>query len=56
VHRTEGTILTDFDIELDNIVIQVKSGSGKGLTSQMIETATGTQKLVIRYTPDLNPS
>ncbi|MDR2940652.1 MAG: hypothetical protein LBV08_10095 [Clostridiales bacterium] len=54
--RQNGSILTDFDIELDSIVIQVKSGTGKGLTSQMQRTATGTTKTVIGYTPDLTPS
>ena len=35
VHRPDGSILTDLDIELENIVIQVKSGGGKGLTRQL---------------------
>ena len=56
VYRPNGTKLTDFDIELDNIVIQVKSGGAKGLTSQITETATGTTKTVIGYAPNLNPS
>lgn len=34
VYRPAGSILTDLDIELDNIVIQVKAGGGKGLTKQ----------------------
>jgi len=55
-YRPDGTILTDFDIELDNTVIQVKAGTAKGLTSQITKTATGTSKEVIGYTPDLNPS
>jgi len=38
VYRPYGTKLTDFDIELDNVVIQVKSGGGKGLTSQLLKT------------------
>jgi hypothetical protein len=56
VYRLDGSILTDFDIVLDNVVIQVKSGTGKTLTSQLIESATGTTKTVIGYTPNLNPS
>jgi hypothetical protein len=56
VYRSDGSILTDLDIELDTTVIQVKTGTGKGLTSQMARTATGTSKTVIGYTPDLNPS
>jgi hypothetical protein len=56
VYRLDGSIITDYDIELDNIVIQVKSGSGKKLTTQMIRTQASTGKTVIGYTPDLNPS
>jgi RHS repeat-associated protein len=55
-HRSDGTILTDFDIELNNIVIQVKAGTAKGLTSQITKTTTGTAKEVIGYAPDLSPS
>jgi hypothetical protein len=55
-HRPDGTILTDFDIELNNTVIQVKAGTAKGLTSQITKTATGTAKEVIGYAPNLNPS
>jgi len=51
-----GRILTDYDIELDNFIIQVKSGTAKGLTSQIQNTAASTGKTVIGYTPDLNPS
>ena len=29
VYRPDGSILTDIDIELDNIVIQVKTGGDK---------------------------
>lgn len=56
VYRPNGSTLTDYDIELDTIVIQVKSGSGKGLTAQMARTKTGTNKIIIGYAPDLNPS
>ncbi len=39
---------------LDNAVIQVKSGGGKGLTSQvMTKTPRGTDLPVIGYGPDL---
>ncbi len=51
-----GKIITDLDIELDSVVIQVKSGSAKGLTSQMIRTAEATGKKVISYTPDISYS
>ena len=56
MYKPDGTLLTDADIELKDVIIQVKSGTGKTLTSQMIKTATGTSKTVIGYTPDLNPS
>ncbi len=56
IKGTDGKIITDLDIELDNIVIQVKSGSAKGLTSQMIRTADATGKTVISYTPDISQS
>ena len=56
VYRPDGTTLTDFDIELDNVVIQVKSGSGKKLITQMKKTQEGTDKIVIGYTPDLKKS
>jgi RHS repeat-associated protein len=56
VYRSDGTLLTDFDIELDNIVIQVKSGGANRLTTQILRTAGGTTKEVIGFAPDLNPS
>ena len=56
VYSPDGTILTDFDIELDNIIIQVKAGTAKGLTSQITKTAAGTTKEVIGFAPELNPS
>ncbi|RXE57608.1 RHS repeat-associated core domain-containing protein, partial [Acetivibrio mesophilus] len=55
-YRPDGTILTDFDIELDNTIIQVKAGTAKGLTSQIIKTTAGTTKEVIGFAPELNPS
>ena len=53
---TTGKTITDFDIETDNAVIQVKSGGGKGLTTQMKNTSTATSKEVIAYGPNLKPS
>ena len=55
VYRADGTPLTDYDIELDNAIIQVKQGGGKGATSQAINTASSTNKEVIVYLPDQNP-
>ena len=52
--RSDGTKLTDYDIKLtDGTIIQVKSGGGKGLTSQMDATAAATGQRVIAYGPDL---
>lgn len=51
-----GLPITDFDIETDNAVIQVKSGGGKGLTTQMKNTKRATTKEVIAYGPKLKPS
>ncbi|OPX41833.1 hypothetical protein CLHUN_42990 [Ruminiclostridium hungatei] len=55
VYRADGTPLTDYDIELNNAIIQVKQGGGKGATKQAINTASSTSKEVIVYLPDQNP-
>ncbi|KAA8782368.1 WXG100 family type VII secretion target [Paenibacillus amylolyticus] len=52
VYRADGTPLTDYDIELDNAIIQVKQGGGKGATRQAINTASSTNKEVIVYLPN----
>lgn len=54
VYKADGTPLTDYDIELDNAIIQVKQGGGKGATKQAINTASSTSKEVIIYLPDQN--
>lgn len=55
--RADNSLITDADILLNNgIIIQVKSGGGKGLTSQMSRTETGTGLKTIGYGPDLKPS
>ena len=57
VYRADGTPLTDYDIELDDAVIQVKQGGGKGATTQAKNTASSTSKEVIVYLPDIkNPN
>jgi len=56
LYRPNGSKLTDIDIELDTIVIQVKSGSGAKITRQLINTSTGTDKIVIAYLPDRTPT
>ena len=52
-HDAGGVLRTDLDIELDDAVIQVKSGSGKGLGAQVTRTQQTTSKQVIVYGPDL---
>lgn len=52
VYRDDGTPLTDYDIELDNAIIQVKQGGGKGATRQAMNTASSTNKEVIVYLPN----
>jgi len=56
VYRADGNPLTDFDIELDTMVIQVKSGGASGLLDQLNRTTQGTHKKAIGYTPDRNTS
>ena len=56
VYLPDGVAYTDLDIELDYVVIQVKSGKANGLTRQMVKTAIYTGKTVISYTPDINQS
>jgi hypothetical protein len=56
IKDSKGRILTDLDIELDKIVIQVKSGGEKGLTTQLTNTANATDKIVIGYGPDIKSS
>ena len=51
-----GRIITDLDIELNNIIIQVKSGGGKGLSTQLQNTANATSKIVVGYGPSIKPS
>ncbi|MFP2959101.1 polymorphic toxin-type HINT domain-containing protein [Myxococcus sp. 1LA] len=55
VYRADGTIGTDFDINLKNAVVQVKS-KGKGLASQLQRTEALTDKFVVGYGPKLKPS
>ncbi len=47
IYRLDGSILTDLDIELDNIVIQVKTGDGKGLTKQLVTLRIVQEKLLL---------
>jgi hypothetical protein len=56
VYRSDGSPLTDCDIEMNNIIIQVKSGTGSGMTRQLLNSSTASDKIVIGYDPDLNSS
>ncbi|HEX2873267.1 MAG TPA: RHS repeat-associated core domain-containing protein, partial [Polyangiaceae bacterium] len=56
MRNAAGQLVTDADILLQNAVIQVKSGSGKGLTTQLLNTQGATNLPVIGYGPDLGGS
>ncbi|MBA3684524.1 MAG: RHS repeat-associated core domain-containing protein [Planctomycetes bacterium] len=56
VLNAAGQLVTDADILLQNAVIQVKSGGGKGLTSQVLRTQEATGLPTIGYGPTLKPS
>jgi hypothetical protein len=56
LYDAAGTLVTDADILLENAVIQVKSGAGKGLTSQLAATQRATSLPVIGYGPKLGGS
>jgi len=51
-----GRVVTDADILLQNAAIQVKSGAGKGLTTQLLNTQAATNLPVIGYGPQLGGS
>ena len=53
MRNSAGQLVTDADILLQNGVIQVKSGSGAGLTSQLARTQAVTDLPVIGYGPKL---
>jgi hypothetical protein len=56
VRNAAGQLVTDADILLQNAVIQVKSGGGKGMTSQLVRTEQATGLPTIGYGPTLKPS
>jgi len=53
VRDAAGNMITDADILLKNAVVQVKSGGGKGMTSQLQRTEQATGLPAIGYGPDL---
>ncbi len=48
-----NNLLREVDIELRDVVIQVKSGNARGLTGQMTKTIATTGEKVIGYAPDM---
>ena len=56
VRNAAGRLVTDADIQLQNAIIQVKSGGGKGLTGQLLRTEQATGMPTIGYGPTLKPS
>ncbi len=53
IRDVAGRLITDADILLRNAIIQVKSGAGKGLTRQILNTEAATRVPVIGYGPHL---
>ena len=56
IKNAASELVTDADILLQNAIIQVKSGPGTGLTSQLQRTEAATGLPVIGYGPDLGGS
>jgi hypothetical protein len=56
IRDAAGRLVTDADILLQDSIVQVKSGGGKGLTSQIQRTEQATGLPTIGYGPDLKPS
>lgn len=52
VYDSDGRLITDADIRIGNVIIQVKSGRGSGLTRQVRRTAS-TGLRIIDYGPNL---
>jgi RHS repeat-associated protein len=53
IYDDSGRVVAEVDIALQNANIQVKSGSGKGLTTQVLETERLTGLPTIGYGPHL---
>ena len=56
IYGSDGLPATDFDIVTKNAVIEVKSGGGKGATSQHATQVSLSEYPVIVYGPSLKPS
>ena len=48
-------LLREVDIELGDIVVQVKSGNARGLTGQIETSVSTTGRRVVGYAPDMPP-
>ena len=56
IYDATGKLVTDADILLNNAVLQIKSGGGKGLGGQLLRTQAASALPVIGYGPTLKPS
>ena len=56
VYRNDGSILGDLDVELRNIIIEVKSGGGNGLTKQLTKLKKYSDKIVVAFAPNVKSS
>ena len=54
-YDADGVLRTDYDIQLNDSVIQVKSGRGTGIGAQITRTQRTTGDQVIVYGPRLGP-
>jgi hypothetical protein len=52
IRTADGALVTDADILLENGVVQVKSGTGKGMADQLRRTEEATGLPALGYTPD----
>ena len=56
INRVMSNGLTrEIDIDLGNIIVQVKGGQAKGLTGQILETQASTGVRTIGYAPGVSP-
>jgi hypothetical protein len=56
IKNAAGNVITDADIQLQNAIIQVKAGAGKGATTQLLSTEQAAGLPTIAYGPKLSGS
>jgi RHS repeat-associated protein len=56
LYNSAGKLVTDADILLQNAILQIKSGGGKGLADQLARTQLATSLPVIGFGPTLKGS